>query len=120
MYEANSIPLIHDKQMLLESVFQTVLVIGPNGMSQNQSMLLDFQHWILLMIKFDRDLLTICLDDSFSVIGNDIDAKMDNKQDQLFCLSIFPFSFQQRRTWLMKYIEMNYNILSGKFCRMII
>ena len=35
MYEANSIPLIHDKQMLLESVFQTVLVIGPNGMSQN-------------------------------------------------------------------------------------
>ena len=66
--------------------------IGPNRMSQNESMLLDFQLWVLLMIKFDRDLLTFCLDNSFSVIGNDIDAKMDNKQDQLLCLSIFPFS----------------------------
>ena len=72
------------------------------------------------MIKFDRDLLTICLDDSFSVIGNDIDAKMDNKQDQLFCLPIFPFSFQHRTTWLMMYIEAKYNILSGQFCKMII
>ena len=108
----NFIPLIHDKQTFLGSVFQTVQDIGLNRMSQNESMLLDFQHWVLLMIKFDRDLLTICLDDSFSVIGNDIDAKMDNKQDQLLCFSISPVFYRNRPTWLMKYIEMKYNISS--------
>ena len=44
------------------------------------------------MTKFDRDLLSFFHDNRLSVIGNDIDAKMDNKQDQLLCLSIFPFS----------------------------